>query len=135
MCFLCYFVIVGSNVANADSLFTTTNTAPDLRLVFHTQGDENIAIRDFFVEFARNEGLRVEDATTKMPLKDNRPVFNLALYQGDKAIVKVTNILKANQFFVGLYLPSPSTSFAGIGSRLTTGLKEKWPDTSPYEGP
>jgi hypothetical protein len=129
----CCIITVMAVAVSADPLFTTTNMPPPrLRLEFDTHPNSNSEVHKFFVEFARAEGFKVADGTPKMPLKGGHPVFNLELRRGNTATVNVTNIVRSDQYLVFAYEPKPSAAFAGIASRLTNRLKEKWPNTEPY---
>jgi hypothetical protein len=121
--------------ASAAPLFETRELPPPkLRLVIHTQPNNNAEVLAFFVQFAREEGFTVWDGTPQMPFKDGRPVFNLTLKRGLTAEVASTNIARADEYHVWAYEPEPNDEFAGIATRLADRLKEKFPDTKPYLG-
>jgi|SRR5580704_8873115 hypothetical protein len=131
----CCVIVAVAFAASAASLFTTTNTAPKLRLEFHIPANTDNDVLDFFVGFASSEGLTVEDAGAKMPPINGRRILFLALRKGGAVEVIVGNFLKDDQFLVSAYEHEATPAFTGIASRLTDQLKEKWPSTTAYRGP
>ena len=119
----CLYVVVGGQ-----------DEAPKLRLEFVSEPDKNREVRAFFLRFAHEEGFSFEDAGARMPPKNGRPIFLLALRKTEKIEIIVTG-LSETKFFVALYEHSPSPDFEKISSQIATRLKQRWANTHLYMGP
>jgi hypothetical protein len=106
-------------------------------LLLEVRTGETSAIREFMAEFARVEGLTIADDTDRMPTRFGKPVINLSLSYADstEVIAAVGNTIVPDHVLVGLYERTPNPDFAGLASRLTAALTERWPSTAPYLGP
>ena len=103
-----------------------------VRLEFRITPDELAELRSVLLKFAQTERLAVNDVGTKMPPRQERPLFYVELDRGSSVQLVVTNIRAEKRMFVWVYELEPASDFARLGSRLEEVLRRKWPTLAPY---
>jgi len=104
---------------------------PDL--IFHTKGDQDRAVHDFFAQFAAQQGYRFKDFTPVAPPEDGRRIFDLALDKTDGSSVKVRSATQPDRFFVFVY--AKDATRRAVATQLRERLRKYWPDAADYRGP
>lgn len=105
-----------------------------VRLEFRVRPGELHELRSVLLSFAAEERLTVNDVGTRIPPKQERPLFHIELEQGASVQVVVTNIRAEERMFVWVYELQPGSRFEQLGSRLQEVLRRKWPTLAPYDG-
>lgn len=109
--------------------------SPKIRLELYLASSDVSEFRNILYEFAKSEGLSIEDIGAVLPPREGRMPFYIKLDFERKVEIRVTDFLTQNKFFIAFYDRDSGESFQEIAMRLERMLQARWPDKLvPYNG-
>lgn len=111
----------------ATARITTTGMDPRITINININPGDVIDLRSIIYEFAKKEGLSVEDYGST---KDGEPSFWLELADDGSTTIDILNIREPNHIVVWFYQLEPEPRFRDMALGFQYMLNKRWKDLS-----
>ena len=105
-----------------------------VRMEFQIETKDLNELMMILVRYSNNEELRLENVGSKMPQKENRPIFYVNLYADDVFKITVSNFLREDKVLLLFYEKKEESRAKSAFDSLTSQIRARWPDLHIYDG-